>query len=174
MLFSIGVPIERVERLGMDEFFRAFQVNMFSGVRLCQVALPHLRKSRGGILFTSTGVVDIPMSGWSAYCSSKAAMNMFLKCLAREEAANLSAVMCVRPGIVDTDILTDIYSQRSRDQVMDADQYQFMQLQKEKGKLLSPEEPADVMAQLIIKAPRELNGAFFAFNDENVKSLLSQ
>lgn len=49
-------------------FFRAFDVNMFSAVNLCKLAIPHLRKSQGRIVFTSTGVAESPMTAWSPYC----------------------------------------------------------------------------------------------------------
>jgi short-subunit dehydrogenase involved in D-alanine esterification of teichoic acids len=48
--------------------FRAFDVNFFSGVELCKLALPHLRASCGRIVFTSTGVAEMPMAAWSPYC----------------------------------------------------------------------------------------------------------
>jgi hypothetical protein len=96
-------------------------------------------------------------------------MNMYLKCLAKEE----SDIVCmsVRPGIVDTAIVNSLYSNPRRSQVMDPDQYKFMLLQKEKGKLLKAEEPGDMMAQLVLKAPKSLSGQFFEWNDAKIKKL---
>lgn len=71
-------PIERCSDVSMEDFkryslrrfllifLRAFDVNMFSAV--CKLAIPHLRKSQGRIVFTSTGVAESPMVAWSSYC----------------------------------------------------------------------------------------------------------
>jgi NAD(P)-dependent dehydrogenase (short-subunit alcohol dehydrogenase family) len=99
--------------------------------------------------------------------SSKAAMNMFLKCLAQEEPSIVS--MCVRPGIVDTDILDNVYSDHSA-AVMARDQFQFMKLQKDKGKLLRPEQPAEVMAKLALEGGKGLSGQFFAWDDSRLNA----
>lgn len=96
-------------------------------------------------------------------------MNIYLKCLAREEPQ--INCMCVRPGIVDTAIIQSLYSNPHRSEVMDPEQYKFMLLQKEKGKLLKPEEPGDVMARLVLEAPASLSGQFFSWDDPKIKKL---
>lgn len=94
-------------------------------------------------------------------------MNMYLKCLAGEETDIVC--MSVRPGIVDTAIVNSLYTNPHRAQVMDPEQYKFMLMQKEKGKLLKAQEPGDVMAQLVLKAPKSLSGQFFSWDDAKIK-----
>lgn len=170
----------------------AFDVNMFSAVELCKLALPHLRRSRGRIVFTSTGVAELPMTAWSPYCryvgrretckmtesgtcaiviSSKAAMNMYIRCLAREEQDVVC--MAVRPGIVETAMVQGIYSDPHCKQVMDPEQFAFMSLQRDHGRLLKPEVPAEVMARLVLEAPASLSGEFFSWDDVRAKRMLS-
>lgn len=96
-------------------------------------------------------------------------MNIYLKCLAREEAGIVC--MSVRPGIVDTAIVNSLYTNPRRSEVMDPEQYKFMLLQKEKGKLLKAEEPGDVMAKLVLEAPMSLSGQFFGWDDAKIKKL---
>ncbi len=167
--FRTADPIERFADMPMGQFKSSFEVNLFSAVHLCKLALPHLRKSRGRIVYTSTGVAESPMIAWSPYCSSKAAMNCFLKGLAREEPE----IVClsVRPGIVDTAIVNSLYSNPRRAEVMDQKEFKFMQLQKDQGKLLKPEQPGDVMAKLVLEAPKSLSGQFLSWDDVKIKKL---
>ncbi len=109
------------------------------------------------------------MTAWSPYCASKAAMNMYLRCLAREEPE--ITALAVRPGIVDTEIVRGLYSNPHSEEVMDPQQFRFMQLQRENGKLLQPEQPADVMAKLVLSAPKSLSGAFISWDDSHIQNL---
>lgn len=90
-------------------------------------------------------------------------MNMYLKCLAREEPEIVS--MAVKPGIVDTEIVQGLYSDPKCAETMDPEQFKFMKLQRDNGKLLKPQLPAEVMAKLILEAPKSLSGKFFDWND---------
>lgn len=62
------------------------------------------------ILNISSGAGKSPYPGWSAYCSSKAALDMFTRCVGEEQrtAANPARVLSVAPGIVDTDMQRQI------------------------------------------------------------------
>ena len=56
----------------------------------------------------SSGAAKRSLHGWSAYCVSKAALEMWTKCMAEEgESQNISAV-AIAPGIVDTDMQKEI------------------------------------------------------------------
>ena len=96
-------------------------------------------------------------------------MNVYLKCLAREEPE--ITCMSVRPGIVDTAMIQSLYSDAHRAQVMAPDQYKFMVLQRDSGKLLKPEQPAEMFAKLILEAPNSLSGQFFGWDDVKIKKL---
>ena len=96
-------------------------------------------------------------------------MNIYLKCLAREEPE--ITCMSIRPGIVDTAILSSIYENPLSSKKMDPDQFKFMKMQKDQGKLLKPELPGDVMAKLVLEGPKELSGQFFSWDDAKIKKL---
>lgn len=61
-------PIEKCSEIPMDQLKRSFDVNFFSAVNLCKLAIPHLRASKGKIIYTSTGVAEAPMAAWAPYC----------------------------------------------------------------------------------------------------------
>lgn len=98
-------------------------------------------------------------------------MNMYLKCLAREEPE--ITCMSIRPGIVDTAIIESLYSDPRRAQVMDPEQFKFMKMQKDHNKLLKPEQPAEIMAKLVLDAPKSLSGQFFSWDDSKIKNLFA-
>ncbi|KAG5459558.1 MAG: hypothetical protein BJ554DRAFT_28, partial [Olpidium bornovanus] len=81
---------------------RLFDVNLFAVFLLTQKALPHLRKQRGRVVMVSSGAANKAYVGWSAYCCSKAALNMLTENLAAEEPEIAS--VAVRPGVVETEM----------------------------------------------------------------------
>ena len=67
--------------------------------------------------------------------------------------------MSIEPGTVDTDMQKDIRGKHSS--VMDEkDQKKFMSLHED-GKLVKPEGPGHLMANLILNASKELSGQTF-------------
>lgn len=121
-----------------------------------KAAIPELRKSRGRIVFTSSGAALNPYSAWGAYGASKAAINHFAMTLTSEEPDIVS--MAIRPGTVDTDMQTSLRNQYA--ELMDPkDKVKFATL-KENGKLLRPDQPGNVMARLALNAPAKFSGKF--------------
>lgn len=119
-------------------------------------ALPHLRRSKGRIVFTSSGAGVHAYSCWGAYGAAKAAQNHLALTLAVEEPDVVT--VAVRPGMVDTDMqveLTEVY----HDKMDEKDRERFRKLKRE-GALLRPEQPGNVMARLVLEAGKELSGRF--------------
>ena len=63
----------------------------------------------------------------------------------------------IRPGTVDTDMQKEV---RGHSSVMDAKDTEKFRGLYESGKLLSPEQPGNVIARLVLGAGRELGGKF--------------
>lgn len=61
-------------------------------------SIPELRKSKGRIIFVSSGAAVTGYQGWGAYGASKAAMNHLSLTLAVEEP-NITSV-AIRPGVI--------------------------------------------------------------------------
>lgn len=120
---------------------------------------PALRRSQGCIILTSSGAAVKGMGTWGAYGSSKAALNHLAQTLATEveEVTSIS----VAPGVVDTEMqreLRDVHSLSMREQ----DAARFHNLHKE-GSLLKPEQPGNLMARLVLNAPKEFSGKFIRY-----------
>ena len=127
----------------------------------CQVkdALPALRRAKGRIVFTSSGAAVSAYSTWGAYGSSKAALNHLALTLSVEEPD--VTTVSIRPGVVDTDMqreLREVHHKAMEKQ----DAERFFTMHRE-GTILKPEQPGNVMAKLVLDAPKELSGKFLRY-----------
>lgn len=158
-------PVKRVRNSSAEEWRAAYDVNFFSAIAMSQAALPELRKSKGRILFTSSGAATGAYPTWGAYGSSKAALNHLAMTLAVEEK-DITTVS-VRPGVVDTEMQRDI-REKHNTAMDEQDAARFAELKKTGG-LLKPEQPGHVMAKLVLDAPKELSGKFLSWNAEELR-----
>jgi benzil reductase ((S)-benzoin forming) len=62
------------------------------------------------IINITSGAATKPYFGWSVYCSSKAALNMFTQTMAEEQiyVENSVRVLAIAPGVVDTEMQNQI------------------------------------------------------------------
>lgn len=92
------------------------------------------------VLNISSGLGRRPMASQAAYCAAKAGMDHFTRCLALDEArlANGAKVCSLAPGVIDTDMQTQLRSATTEDF---PDQAGFTQL-KQSGQLTSASEAA--------------------------------
>ncbi|XP_054167699.1 uncharacterized oxidoreductase MexAM1_META1p0182-like [Oppia nitens] len=90
----------------MEKFVFIMQTNLNSVVYLTHKCVPYLAKTRGNIINISSVGSKIPSSRFSPYHISKAALDMFTKCMAAELGPKHHIrVNAILPGYVRTDIL---------------------------------------------------------------------
>lgn len=67
-------------------------------------------KAKKQIINISSGAAAHPYEGWSVYCTSKAALDMLTKTIAKEQESVTHGVKCVSiyPGVVETDMQIQI------------------------------------------------------------------
>lgn len=88
-----------------ENWRRQFEINLHAPWTLCRLAHPHLRESGSGVVVNVLSTLGHrAMAGLSAYCTSKAALDMLGRCLALEWASDGIRVNSVSPGVVDTPI----------------------------------------------------------------------
>lgn len=89
---------------------KVWDVNLHANFRLIRSLDPLLRAAPAGrIICTSSGLAQLPLAYWSAYCASKAALEMMVKVYAAEtEKTNIRANL-VDPGLVDTAMLREAF-----------------------------------------------------------------
>jgi NAD(P)-dependent dehydrogenase (short-subunit alcohol dehydrogenase family) len=106
------------------------------------------------VVLTSSGAATNSYSTWGAYCASKAALRSLGQTLSVEEKA--ITTISVAPGVVDTE-MQQALRDRHISRMDEKDQQKFTSLHQE-GKLLKPEQPGNVMARLVVGAPKDLSG----------------
>ena len=98
-------PVERIEHADSAAWERVIDVNIkgvFYAVREC---LPLMKSNGGGtIISLGSGAATSALEGWSAYCTSKAAVHHFHACLHLEEFRNNIRSYILSPGTVATNM----------------------------------------------------------------------
>ncbi len=142
--------IKYVGGLDNAELGRAFTVNFIAPAVLMNEFLRKYQtvvNCRKLILNISSGAGKKPSDGWSGYCASKAALDMFSEVLAVENQKDHSdlKVISFAPGIVDTNM---------QERIRDASKEDFSRLDefveyKKENMLLSPEKVAEKLAYVM-------------------------
>ncbi|CAG2108312.1 unnamed protein product [Medioppia subpectinata] len=89
----------------MDAFKSVLNTNLNSIVYLTHICVKHLEKTKGNIVNVSSIAAKLTVLNGSPYCMSKAAMDMFGKCIAVELGPKGIRVNTVNPGVVRTNVL---------------------------------------------------------------------
>jgi len=150
---------------------RNININL-GGVFLCaQAVLPHMIHQdpagdvRGKIINVSSGAADQVVIGWSAYCAAKAGVDQFTRVLAAEVESYGITVNSAHPGIVDTQMQSEIRS-TSAERFPERGRFErFYQM----GQLRPPEEAARFLLWLASPFADDLTGQIVRITDEEVR-----
>lgn len=98
-------PIDRLEHVDPAAWASLIDVNVKGVFHCARACLAPMKATGGGtIINISSGAATSALEGWSAYCSSKAAVLMLTRCLHKEEAQNGIRCVGLSPGTVATDM----------------------------------------------------------------------
>jgi benzil reductase ((S)-benzoin forming) len=100
-------PIALIEDVSFEEVSRALTVNIASAYALTSILLRLKHKftiAKINIINISSGVSVNAVTGWSAYCISKAGLNMLSKCIANENGDCGVFSVSINPGPINTDM----------------------------------------------------------------------
>lgn len=140
-----------------EDWTRTFHYNVFQGVKLTRLVVPHMRERGGGsVVFLSSISGWIPqLSGSAQYGASKAAQIFVAEPLALELVQHRIRVNVVSPGSIFFEGgLWEAYSQREPVKFAEYERNGFPM-----GRLGTPEEVADVVVFLASERARWVNGA---------------
>ena len=105
----------------------------------------------------SSGAALRPLHSWSAYCISKAGLDMWSRCLAEEGAKDGITSIAIAPGIVNTDMQLEIRSSSPEDfPLVDS----FIGYHRD-GDLTRPDDVAAKLHSLITGHSMEQSGQRF-------------
>lgn len=101
------------EEMPLSDWDRTFEVNIRSVFRLCQRAIPHLKKAGGGrIINVASVMAEGTDLGLSAYCASKAGVAGLTRTLALELGKFGITANYLLPGAIYTGMTRPLWDQR--------------------------------------------------------------
>ncbi|EJD42130.1 NAD(P)-binding protein [Auricularia subglabra TFB-10046 SS5] len=150
-----------VEKLALAEWQKTFDINVFGVVKFLKEVLPVL-KDGAKIVFVSSAASEHGVAAAGSYSASKAALNSLNRTVATEHP-NLICVS-LHPGPVRTEMQQDFVTQAKN--VLPEGTLETLFV-----KLLEPEEPGRVIANLALRAPAALSGKYLHWNDPAVESI---
>jgi 2-C-methyl-D-erythritol 4-phosphate cytidylyltransferase len=100
------LPREQLADTSDETIWAATEVNYVAPILIAQEFYPHLRKTRGSLLFFTSSSYTRGRSGYSLYSSAKAAVVNLTQALADEWSADGVKVNCVNPERTATPMRT--------------------------------------------------------------------
>jgi benzil reductase ((S)-benzoin forming) len=143
-------PVDRVENFSAKKVEAHLKINLLAPMLLSSGFISRTKgwEIQKRILNISSGAATSPYYGWSSYCTSKAGLDMFTRCISTEQQSARYPVhiMGVAPGVIDTGMQTRI---RSTSEEQFIHRQRFVEL-KETGQLIPPRVAGRRIAELLL------------------------
>ena len=106
LINNAGIYFEKyLEETTNDDIDTMVDVNIKGTFLVTRNAFPKIKESRGSIVVIASCLGLVPELTSPLYCTTKAGLIMFTKCLAQQYADCGVRVNCVLPGPIDTPLL---------------------------------------------------------------------
>lgn len=161
VVHNVGViePIKPLSDTEINQWDNLIQINLISVQHLTSGIYSLMKNSeRCRVTTISSGAAVNSLHSWSAYCVSKAGLDMWTRCLAEEGKNDNISAISVAPGIVDTGMQEDIRNSNPDDFPMHQRFVDF----KEHGDLVAPEIVASQLFELITN--QEMNQSGYRYD----------
>ncbi len=163
-------PLEPIFDVDPDEWAYTILTNLVGPFNLVRYVLPFmLEQSYGRIVNLSSSAAQKPIAGASAYCASKAGLDMLTRTLALEVTGTPLTVNSFDPGMVDTDMQADIRSVDAEDLGIDLSLWHKAY---DQGKLRTPASVAAGIYWLVGPWSRNESGHFFSYGDAKWREIV--
>ncbi|KAJ2940448.1 hypothetical protein O0L34_g131 [Tuta absoluta] len=146
---------------GIEHFDLMISTNLRSVYLLSHLVAPHLMKTKGNIVNVSSIVSTKPVHDFMPYCVSKAGLDMFTKCIAKELAANGVRVNSVNPGPVTSEFHDRLGLGKKKTDEMMKDRERMSPL----GKITTSEEVAEVIVFLASECAKSITGSIYVIDN---------
>ncbi len=93
-----------ITELAAEDILDVMNTNVVAGMRLTGLAVPHLKKSGGAVVFVGSVHTRRAFPGASPYAASKGAVEVLAQVLAAELGPKGIRVNCLLPGAVPTEL----------------------------------------------------------------------
>lgn len=141
--------IKHLEDLKAEDISKSIQLNVTSAFLLSSLFVEFGKNyaCTKKILNISSGAASSAYAGWSVYCASKAAIDMLTSTIAVEQKNKENPVFSygIRPGVVDTEMQTQIRS-TSADDFENVEKFKEL---KQNDQLYKPEFVAERIFEIL-------------------------
>ena len=145
-----------------EDWERTFDINLRSIFYTCRRAIGWMKESGGGVIVNIASCWGLyPGPGHAAYCTSKAAVAAFSKCLGRDHAGDGIRVNAVCPNEVNTPMLRTGFMRRGFDPKTAIEE---LNKTVPLGRIAEPEDIADAVYFLSSDAARYIAGTAIEIN----------
>ncbi len=156
-------PLEEVADTDADEWAYSLQINLLGPFFVARNVLPvMIDQHYGRILNITSGLALRPMIGSSAYSTAKAGLDMFTRVLAMELESTGVTVNGLDPGMVDTEMQSDIRSVDTSESRLDLTRFHE---RYEQGAMAAPADIARLIYWAVGPWSRSHNGEVFRRSD---------
>ncbi|WP_373232214.1 (S)-benzoin forming benzil reductase [Cohnella sp.] len=146
---GILAPIKPIELCSSEEIIMNTQINLTAPMILTSEFISNTSdmQSDKQIINISSGAGKKPYYGWSNYCSAKAGLDLFTRCVGVEQAAEEYPVrvLSISPGVIDTEMQQEI-RMTPKENFHSLDRFLAL---KENGDLQSPSDVAAYILKII-------------------------
>lgn len=151
-------PIHRAGQLDTEQLTAHVQANLLAPMLITNTVLAY--RVPVSLIHVTSGAAKRPISGWSAYCGTKAGLDHFSETVALELEGSSNRIALFNPGVMDTTMQQTIRAS-SREAFQDIEQFQAYETE---GKLRSPETVGRVLVEQMIDKPF-VNGKTYSIHD---------
>ncbi len=140
-------PLDRFLDAPIESSTDVIEVNLIAIMNLCHSFLRNVTEKRT-VINISSGAATRSISGWAAYCASKAAVDRFSETVQNEINENGQAhrIFAVSPGVIDTPMQEAIRSAQ-KNQFSSVETFRLLQ---ENNELQSPDDVGQKLAYLAL------------------------
>ena len=175
MLFNnAGIiwPVEEAVDADPDEWAYNIHVNLVAPFYLIRNVLPIMQAQKvGRILNVGSGAGNTPIPGMSAYCAAKAGMEIMTKAVAAELEESGILINYLIPGMVDTEMQSDIRSVDTSETNLDFTHWHHTHQEE---RLLTATLVAQYATWLLGPWCKGRNGEVFSVHDSEWQAVVRQ
>lgn len=101
-----------------DMISKMFTTNVFATIQLTQFAARFMKRQQSGSIINIASIIGLyGNAGQSVYSATKGAVIAFTKSAAKELATNQIRVNAIAPGIIDTDLLSNVPDDKLQERI---------------------------------------------------------
>ncbi|WP_163971369.1 (S)-benzoin forming benzil reductase [Oceanobacillus halotolerans] len=158
-------PIDQAMNIKGDALSYHVQVNTVAPMVITNLLLRKATDNKVPLMVAnvSSGAGERPVYGWSAYCSTKASINMYTKTIALEQSEldTANKIIAFSPGVMDTGMQEKIRSS-SQESFMEVDKFREY---KEKNILKDTDTVGGVLIDILTDESNLESGTIYNVQD---------